>query len=337
MSDRWRHPRRSGGPVAVLLAVALTASPAAAQLERPPSRIVGGSPAATRAWPAHGELRINGTGLCAGTLVSGRWFLTAAHCATQQPPLTRTDLPPASFQVRMGDSRRSQLSDSYAVDTVIVHEGYPLPEADGEDNDVALLHLNRPAPYRPLGLIAPGEEALWQSGRVATIIGWGSTNDFDGPFPDDLQQAQVPIRPDSSCGVYGSAYNPAVMLCAGDAFRDACVGDSGGPIMVPRARRFALVGITSFGGTEEDPCANPEFPGVYTRIGAPALNGWVRDRIPTAAIAGPDSAPAGPVTFTASATGSPTSFTWDLDEDGTFDDASGTQVSPTLEAGAREV
>ena len=175
-------------------------------------------------------------------------------------------------------------------------------------------------------------------GTTSTIIGWGSTNDSTGPFPDDLLQAPVPVRTDATCAnAYGAGvYDAAVMMCAGDGVRDTCAGDSGGPIMVPRGRRFALIGVTSFG---PDPCANPDAPGVYTRIGAPALNGWVRDRIPTAAISGPAAA-AGPVTFTASATnvsGAPTGFDWDFDGNGDFADATGTQVTPTLGVGEQEV
>lgn len=73
------------------------------------------------------------------------------------------------------------------------------------------------------------------------------------------------------------------MVCAGDGTADTCQGDSGGPIMVPRVDAYVLVGVTSKGFG----CANPDFPGIYARLGAPALNAWVLDRIPTVRIDSP--------------------------------------------------
>ena len=96
--------------------------------------------------------------------------------------------------------------------------------------------------------------------------------------------------------------------------------------MVPRAGDYVLAGITSWG----EGCALAQFPGIYTRIGAPALNQWVRDRIPTAAITVAPAAPtpSDSVALTATAThpggqAATAVYTWDLDDDGAYDDAGG--------------
>uniref|UniRef100_A0A7S4MEM4 Peptidase S1 domain-containing protein n=1 Tax=Odontella aurita TaxID=265563 RepID=A0A7S4MEM4_9STRA len=60
------------------------------------------------------------------------------------------------------------------------------------------------------------------------------------------------------------------MLCAHEEGEDACLGDSGGPIVVPgnedngngNGADDLQVGIVSFGVG----CANPDFPGIYARI-----------------------------------------------------------------------
>jgi len=50
------------------------------------------------------------------------------------------------------------------------------------------------------------------------------------------------------------------MLCASSPGRDACYGDSGGPLMDSNLN--TQVGIVSFGNS----CANSGYPGVYSRI-----------------------------------------------------------------------
>lgn len=59
------------------------------------------------------------------------------------------------------------------------------------------------------------------------------------------------------------------MVCAFALNKDACSGDSGGPVR--RLSDGKLVGLVSFGpGTL---CADPNYPGVYTRIAS--VRKWI--------------------------------------------------------------
>ena len=81
-------------------------------------------------------------------------------------------------------------------------------------------------------------------------------------------------------------------------------------------------------------CADPDFPGVYVRLGAPQLNSWVVGPRPTASFtaAGQNLGPTVTLTSTSANTegGTFDSLLWDLDADGQYDDASGAIVSHTF-------
>ena len=123
------------------------------------------------------------------------------------------------------------------------------------------------------------------------------------------------------------------MVCAGGAGVDTCPGDSGGPLTVPRRGEFTLVGVVSWG---HPTCANPGFPGVYARVGDPALNAWVRSTVPTVAFTTSPAVPQAGQPFTLTATtsaGGTPAILWDTDGDGTYD-AAGASVTQVFAAGS---
>jgi hypothetical protein len=292
----------------------------------------------TRPWPAQGYLQIAPNRVCGGTLVSGRWFLTAGHCVSVSgtglavPPA----LPASAFTVNLGESDTTQFGapERFAVDDVERDPLY-LRVQRSANHDLALLHLASPTPattrFEPMRIVTPGETALWRPGVVATVIGWGA-GVAGGALPTQLAQAGVPVLADATCAADypltgTSPFDVMSMLCAGDGTQDTCTGDSGGPLMVPRVDTFVLAGVTSYGGAV---CGDPAQPGVYARVGALVMNMFVRSLVPTAAVAIAPSSPdpGADVALTADAhepdlaAGAP-AYAWDLDDDGRYDDATG--------------
>ena len=340
--------RQLGFALLVALVIAVLAAPAVAGEPKP--RIVNGAPASAGEYPAQGYLQVEtseGTGACGGTLVSARRFLTAAHCAVDGSSV----VPPSALLVVLGELTITDAAvdndELYGVTAVEVHEDYA---GNGDErNDVAMLTLDRDAAAgaasdhtpAPIRIVRPSETSLWEPGDVSTIVGWGTISD-GGLSSDELLEAQVPLVSDQDCidayAVASLPIDPNTMVCAGDdpadppPYHDTCQGDSGGPLMVldtvPNPDALIIAGVVSFGIS----CADPDFPGVYTRIGAPALNAWVRGRLigvnfsqsPAALTAGQS------VNFTGTAEAG-SNFTWDFNGDGVFD-ANGTSVTRAFPA-----
>ena len=103
---------------------------------------------------------------------------------------------------------------------------------------------------------------------MATVSGWGHTSS-SGTLATSLMAAQIKVRDHGNCTrTFGriSRTVPSKTICAG-GFRDACGGDSGGPLTCFNnvTNRHYLCGIVSWGVSCND-TANKQFPGVYTDV-----------------------------------------------------------------------
>jgi secreted trypsin-like serine protease len=142
------------------------------------------------------------------------------------------------------------------------------------DNDFAILFLDKPSSFHPIRFNV--NNTLPQKGDDVFVIGWGKTESgMESPVP---REANLMVLSDAECA---SMYAPyanitASMMCAtGGSQRDACQGDSGGPLIIkgPNSTSDILVGMVSWGFD----CADPSFPGVYSRIAATAS--WLQQYI----------------------------------------------------------
>ena len=127
------------------------------------------------------------------------------------------------------------------------------------------------AAVRPICLPDPGQD---YENVSALVTGWGSTS--SGPQSRVLQEAAVSTLTNSECRSSSHPHHRITenMICAQAAGRDACDGDSGGPLAVlGQDGSYSQIGIVSWGKG----CARQGFPGVYTRL--TALLPWLNKTI----------------------------------------------------------
>ena len=236
------------------------------------ARIVNGSQpsAGSHPWAVQIMLRKSRAKiLCAGSLLTDKFLITAAHCFNR--------VRPADIVLVLGNSRTDGSSSQYQqlrrIDSVFIREDF---DEITYNNDIAVVKMERSVEFnnliRPICLPAINED---YAGSSASVVGWGRLA-HNGALPDTIQEAEVRILSQDTCR-HSTHHLPEEitnnMLCAGDeeAGTDACQGDSGGPLILSQPQGNLLVGIVSWGID----CAKPGYPGVYTRIGT-FLN-WIRD------------------------------------------------------------
>ncbi|KAH0819332.1 hypothetical protein MTP99_019164 [Tenebrio molitor] len=224
-------------------------------------RIVGGHNADVGEWPWIAALFNGGRQFCGGSLIDNIHILSAAHCVAH---MSSWDV--ARLTVRLGDHNIKTNTEIRHVEKrvkrIVRHRGF---DPRTLYHDIAILTLDSPVQFtqqiRPICLPTVGNDF---SGQTGTVIGWGSLRE-SGPQPSILQEVNIPIWSNRDCKLkYGPAAPGGIvehMLCAGQAARDSCSGDSGGPLMV-NSGKWTQVGIVSWGIG----CGKGQYPGVYTRV-----------------------------------------------------------------------
>ncbi|XP_028167452.1 testisin [Ostrinia furnacalis] len=236
-------------------------------------RIIGGREARFAEFPWQAHVRISEF-QCGGVLVS-RWYVaTAAHCVSRARP---RDI--AVWLGALDTTAGADTSRKLGVVQKILHPLFQFRMTQPDRYDIALLKLARPITYMShiLPICLP-EGDIELRGRAGVIAGWGKTDASNSHTGTNLlRAATVPILSKEQCITWHQSKQISVeihseMICAGhsDGHQDACLGDSGGPLIVMDNGRYYLVGITSAGFG----CGVDHQPGIYHNVKVTA--GWIK-------------------------------------------------------------
>lgn len=108
-------------------------------------------------------------------------------------------------------------------------------------------------------------------GTQTRVVGWG-VFDYRLILTRRLRRAPIELLSTDGCDAAYKAgeYRHVSMICGGGQRTDTCVGDSGGPLLVPDAdNRWLLLGLTSFGKTS----CYPTPDAVYAQVSS--VRGWI--------------------------------------------------------------
>ncbi|CAG0913570.1 unnamed protein product [Notodromas monacha] len=210
--------------------------------------------------------------ICGGTLIDDQHIATAAHCIKGYSP--------SDLRVRLGEWDVNHDTEFYPhveldVSAVVLHPEF---YAGSLYNDIAILRLisyvdfSRNPHVSPVCL--PSQYSELPAGYRCWTTGWGKDAwGKSGQYQNILKastEVDVPLVEHRECENrlqntrLGVSFNlHEGFLCAGgEAGKDACKGDGGGPLVCDIQGTWQLAGIVSWGIG----CGEQDVPGVYAKV-----------------------------------------------------------------------
>ena len=217
--------------------------------------------------------------ICAGTIINDRYILTGAHCLDEPQPLDEhllifsSPLSLGTWTLQHGVcTDKMTISNTLSYKRVIRHENYS--ETSATSADIALIELRHPLTFN--STFAPICLPGFTDFDNFVAAGWGETKEFDDREQECLMEADLKLVNRSECTRIHKDLQP-YEICAGGNEKNACPGDSGGPLMTRRHGVVYQAGIIKGGRAKDDRTCGPfGLPAIFDLV--PAYADWIREK-----------------------------------------------------------
>ncbi|OWZ12641.1 Glucanase inhibitor protein, partial [Phytophthora megakarya] len=219
--------------------------------------VLGGGiiPAGTKTYVAGIRSTADGDTYCGGSLISPTQVLTTTMCTRHQAP---------NF-VSVGTHYLNGTQDGEQIKVVKAQNHTDFNQTSGA-YDFALLTLEKPSnKFAPVKLPKADDTDI-VPGMWSKAMGWGWTSYPNGSLSYEMQGVSLEVWANDECSqVY--AIDDTNVCAGGVAGKDACVGDTGGPLIKENGKGDkddVLVGLVNWGYG----CGDQGAPTVYSRVSA---------------------------------------------------------------------
>ena len=167
------------------------------------------------------------SGLCSGTMIDKRVYLTAGHCV---------ELGNQVDYYVVGGTNLNTEDPEWVIQatTVAVHPSY---DPETLDHDVGIVRLSSDAPVKPYRWLDVDQDDLYEEGTEFLAVGFGNSSG-SGSGSGVKRRADLTIT---------DVYPDFFVYEAGPDGENTCQGDSGGPAIKVIDGYLTVIGTVSFG------------------------------------------------------------------------------------------